>query len=113
MEIRLHRAVEIKNLRMLPKAHKSSQRDDFIRDGTYLLPGEDVLVEVKLDLFVGYVDAELLERVSFKVLKAKDVQDTDVKTLLFISGKELIDRITRLSQILKCFVIQKLLDRGS
>lgn len=52
----------------------------------YLLPGEDVLVEVKLDLFVGYVDAELLERVSFKILKAKDVQDTDVKTLLFIAA---------------------------
>lgn len=65
---------------------KALKGDDFIRDGMYLLPGEDVLVEVKLDLFVGYVDAELLERVSFKILKAKDVQDTDVKTLLFIAA---------------------------
>lgn len=71
---------------MLPKAHKSSKGDDFIRDVMYLLPGEDVLVKVKLDLFIGNVDAELLERVSFKILKAKDVQYTNVKTLLFISA---------------------------
>lgn len=29
----------------------------------YLFPGEDMLIEKKLDLFVGDVDAELLEGV--------------------------------------------------
>ncbi len=44
----------------------------------YLFPGEDVLVEVELDLLIGDVDAELLKRVPLKVFKAKDVQNTDV-----------------------------------
>lgn len=36
-----------------------------------------MLVEVKLDLLVGDVDAELLERVLLEVLEAEDVQDAD------------------------------------
>lgn len=69
---------------MLPKAWKSSQtiedwkKNDFIRGRMYLFPGEDVLVEVELDLLIGDVDAELLKRVPLKVFKAKDVQNTDV-----------------------------------
>lgn len=50
----------------------------------YLLPGEDVLVEVELDLLIGDVDAELLKRVPLKVFKAEDVQDADVQTLVFL-----------------------------
>lgn len=69
---------------MLPNAWKSSQtiedwkKNDFIRGRMYLFPGEDVLVEVELDLLIGDVDAELLKRVPLKVFKAKDVQNTDV-----------------------------------
>lgn len=37
------------------------------------LPGKDPLVEVVLELFVGKVDAQLLEAVLPKVLKAVDV----------------------------------------
>lgn len=51
----------------------------------YLLPGEYVLVEVELDLFVGDVDAELLKRVPLEVLKAKDVQDANVQALVILS----------------------------
>ena len=54
----------------------------------YLFPSKNVLVEVELDLLVGYVDAELLERVLFKVLKAKDVQDADVQAIVVFSGGE-------------------------
>lgn len=37
-------------------------------------PGEHVLIEVVLDLFVGYVYAKLFERVVGKVLEAEYVQ---------------------------------------
>ena len=43
-----------------------------------LFPGKDVLVEVELQLFVGNVDAELLEGIDAKVFKAKDVQNSNV-----------------------------------
>jgi len=59
----------------------------------YLLPGEDVLVEVELDLLIGDVDAELLKRVPLKVFKAEDVQDADVQTLVFLPGEKSKDRI--------------------
>lgn len=62
----------------------------------YLLPGEDVLVKVELDLLIGDVDAELLKRVPLKVFKAEDVQDADVQTLVFLSGKKYKDRIRTL-----------------
>lgn len=52
----------------------------------YLFPSEYVLVEVELDLLVGDVDAELLERVLLEVLKTKDVQDANVQALVILSG---------------------------
>ena len=36
-----------------------------------------MLIKVVLDLFVRYVDAQLLEGIVTKVLKTKDVQDAD------------------------------------
>jgi len=44
---------------------------------THLLPFEHVLVEVLLQLFVGQVDAQLLQVVCVKRLKAVDVQQPD------------------------------------
>lgn len=52
----------------------------------YLFPSEYVLVKVKLDLLVGNVDAELLERVLLEVLETEDVQDADVQALVILSG---------------------------
>lgn len=52
----------------------------------YLLPSKDVLVEVKLDLLVGDVDAELLEGVLLEVFKTKNVQDADVEAFLRFSA---------------------------
>jgi len=57
------------------------------RGGLHLFPGEYVLVEVKLDLLVGDVDAELLEGVLLEVLEPEDVQDADVQAVLLLSGK--------------------------
>lgn len=54
----------------------------------YLFPRKDVLVEVKLDLLVGNVDAELLKRVLLEVFKTKYVQDADVKALVVLSGED-------------------------
>lgn len=59
----------------------------------YLLPGEDVLVKVELDLLIGDVDAELLKRVPLKVFKAEDVQDADVQALVFLPEEKYKDRI--------------------
>ena len=42
-----------------------------------LLLAEDVCVELLLELLVGEVDAELLERVRLEVLEAEDVEDAD------------------------------------
>lgn len=47
----------------------------------YLLQIENVMVEIILQLLVCIVDAELLEAVGLKVLKAKNVQNTDGQTL--------------------------------
>lgn len=81
---------------MLPKGIEKlpnySGLDDLIRVRMYLLPGEDVLVKVELDLFIGDVDAELLKRVPLKVFKAEDVQDADVQTLVFLPGEKFKDR---------------------
>ena len=41
-----------------------------------------MLVEVVLNLFVGNVDAQLLEGVDLEVLKAKDVKDPNCETLI-------------------------------
>ena len=43
---------------------------------TCLLHGENLVVEVLLQLFVGKIDTELFETVVVKVLKTKDVQNT-------------------------------------
>ncbi len=40
------------------------------------------LVEVELQLLVGYVDAELLEAVLLEVLEARDVEDSDRRAAL-------------------------------
>ena len=53
---------------------------------SYLLPGEDVLVEVELDLLVGDVDAQLLEGVPLEVFKAEDVQDPYVEAVVPLAG---------------------------
>lgn len=45
-----------------------------------------MLVEVELDLLVGDVDAQLLERVPLEVLEAENIQDADVQALVFLSG---------------------------
>ena len=45
----------------------------------HLLHGEYLVVEVALQLLVGQVDAELLEAVALKVLKAEDVEDSNVE----------------------------------
>ena len=42
-----------------------------------LLQSEDVMVEELVELLVGVVDAELLERVGLEVFEAEDVQDAD------------------------------------
>ncbi len=47
----------------------------------YLFPSKDLLVEVELELLVGHVDAELLKRIGSNVLKAKDVQNTNIHYL--------------------------------
>ena len=41
---------------------------------------EDVLVEVELELFVGCVDAQLLEAVLLEVLESGDVENADART---------------------------------
>ncbi len=48
---------------------------------THLLQIEDVVVEIILQLLVCIVDAELLKAVGLKVLKAKNVQDTNGQAL--------------------------------
>lgn len=60
---------------------------DKLAAGLYLFPSKDVLVEVKLDLLVGYVDAKLLKGVLLEVLKAKYIQDANVQALVVLSGK--------------------------
>lgn len=48
---------------------------------TYLLQVEDVVVEIILQLLICIVDAELLKAVGLKVLKTKNVQDTNGQAL--------------------------------
>lgn len=73
----------------------------------YLLPGEDVLVEVELDLLIGDVDAELLKRVPLKVFKAEDVQDADVQTLVFLPEEKYKDKIRNFIYILLKMLLLK------
>ena len=53
-----------------------------------LLQSEHMLVELLLQLLIGIIDAELLERVLCKDLESKDIQDTDKcqLTLLALLG---------------------------
>lgn len=44
----------------------------------HLFQGKNVLVEVKLNLFICNVDAELLKGVLLEVLESKDVQDSHI-----------------------------------
>lgn len=53
---------------------------NLLRDSTqtaHLFQIEDVMVEVILQLLICIVDAELLEAVSLKILKPKNVKDTN------------------------------------
>lgn len=47
----------------------------------HLLQIEYVVVEIILQLFICIVDAELLKAIGLKVLKAKNVQDTNRQAL--------------------------------
>jgi len=49
---------------------------------TYLFPGKDVLIEVELNLFIGNVDTELFKRILLEILKAKDIKNSNVQTLI-------------------------------
>lgn len=80
---------------MLSRTDSSAQETVFefsdslkVDVGLHLFPSEYVLVEVKLDLLIGDVDAKLLEGVLLEVLEAEDVQDADVQALVFLSGGE-------------------------
>ena len=52
----------------------------------FQLPPKYVLVEEELQLFVGSVDAKLLERVDGETLKPKDVEDTDREDVVVVGG---------------------------
>lgn len=67
--------------------------------GLHLFPSEYVLVEVKLDLLIGDVDAKLFEGVLLEVLEAEDVQDADVQALVFLSGGERKENVSLFKHI--------------
>lgn len=43
----------------------------------FLLKFEDMLIEIKLQVFICEIDTELLKRIDFEVFKAKNIQDTN------------------------------------
>lgn len=47
-----------------------------------------MLVEVKLDLLVCDVDAQLFKRVLFEIFESEDVQDSDIHATLRGTSKE-------------------------
>ena len=47
-----------------------------------------MLVEVKLDLLICNVDAQLFKRVLFEIFKSKDVQDSHIHAALCSTSKE-------------------------
>ena len=55
---------------------------------THLLKGKYMLVEVKLDLFISNVDAQLLKGVLLEVFKSKDVQDSNIHAAFNGTSKE-------------------------
>lgn len=50
---------------------------------THLLPSKYMLVEIELQLFIGYVDTQLLKRVGTEILEPKNVQNSNVSHILF------------------------------
>ena len=56
----------------------------------YLLPGEHILVEVKLELLVSNIDAELLKRIVLAILESKNVKNTNTVQLLTSSKYQCI-----------------------
>lgn len=47
-----------------------------------------MLVEVKLQLLISYVDTQLLKRVGTEILEPKDVQNSNVSYILFPTERE-------------------------
>lgn len=91
---------------MLSRTDSSAQETVFefsdslkVDVGLHLFPSEYVLVEVKLDLLIGNVDAKLLEGVLLEVLEAEDVQDADVQALVFLSGGERKEKVSLFKHI--------------
>lgn len=54
---------------------------------TYLFPRKDMLIEVELNLFIGNVDTELFKRIFFEILKAKDIKNSNVQTVIVSTAK--------------------------
>lgn len=46
-----------------------------------------MLIEVELNLFIGNVDTELFKRVFFEILKAKDIKNSNVQTIIISTVK--------------------------
>lgn len=66
-----------------PVVRELDQIDRYpLRHVLLLLPREDMLVEIILYLLVGYVDAQLLERVPGEVLEAEYVEEADRERLV-------------------------------
>lgn len=51
---------------------------------THLLPCKHILVKVKLELFIGNVDAELFKRIILAVLKAENIEHANTMQPLTI-----------------------------
>lgn len=56
----------------------------------YLLKSKNVLIKIVLDLFIGDVYAELLKRISLKVLESKNIQDAHIHTIVCTTAREKI-----------------------
>lgn len=46
-----------------------------------------MLIEVELNLFIGNVDTELFKRIFFEILKAKDIKNSNVQTIIVSTAK--------------------------
>ena len=60
---------------------------------SYHFPSKDMLIEVILDLFIGYVDTELFKGIVWEVLKPKNVQQTYNRQL--VPGEEKVIKVTK------------------
>lgn len=54
----------------------------------YLLKSKNVLIEIVLDLLIGDIYAELLKRISLKVLESKNIQDSHIHTIVCTTAQE-------------------------